>query len=121
MLTPDETHHEPANIHDEVAAKTGETPSADTHGADDAHGAHDDAGHGPQAAAGTFIEENSPQDMFLSFLAGVAGLGLIFMMYMFYVAPIDVELAEHAAPVAPVQQAPAVTPGEQVPVSPPIR
>jgi hypothetical protein len=118
MSTPDETHHEPPNIHDEVAAKTGETPTAgDAHAVHDAHGAHDahDAAHGPQAAAGSFIEEKSTQDSFLAFvIVPLALLGLIVMMFTIYTAPIEPEPTVHSTP-----QAPPV--GEQVPPAPIIR
>jgi len=105
MSTPDETHHEPPNIHDEVAAKTGETPTAgDAHAVDDTHGTHDahDAAHGPQAAAGTFIEENSPQDNFLAFiLVPLTLLGLLVMLLTIYQAPIPQEPTVQTTPVAP--------------------
>src|SRR5271156_1661475 len=102
MSTPDETHHEPANIHDEAAAKSGDTPTAgDARTADHGHGghgghdhsdhgdhAHGDSSHGDQAAAGTFIEEGSLQDQFLAWvLAPLSALGLVLMMWMIWSAP----------------------------------
>ncbi len=94
MSTADESHHEPAGIHDETAAKVG---------AHDDHG-HDDHGH---EVAADFMPESSGLDRLLQFIVvPLAGLGLILMMYMWASTPIKAEAndesghgMEHALPV----------------------
>jgi hypothetical protein len=63
-------HSEHAHGHDDYGAH-----GHDTHG-------HDDHRHG--AAAGDIIPADSPQDMFLTALAGATLIGLIVMMFWFY-------------------------------------
>lgn len=118
MSTTDESHHEPASIHDETAAKAG---SHDAHGHDahghDAHGHADDHGH---EVAADFIPEGSGVDTFLSMVvAPLAAIGLSLMMFLIATTPFEVEAhhegtpehgaqVEHAAPeqtAAPAQTA----------------
>jgi hypothetical protein len=76
MSSPDETHREPASVHDDQAAKSGHT---DDHG-------HDDHAHD---VATEFIKEDSLQDKSLQVVAIAVACGLLFMMWIWWTAPIS--------------------------------
>jgi len=111
MSTPDETHHEPPRIHDEVLAKTGPEGSDHGHGTSAANTPADDHAHSDDHAHPTathFIPENSGLDKLLQFIvAPAAALGLIIMMYTIAMTPIQAEEAESGAGAGEQISAPA--------------
>lgn len=83
---PDETHHEPPSVHDPKLEAHGKDAGEHAHGDDHGHGGHDDHAHGEVASV--IIPEGSWQDMLLTVVTGLAGLGLVMMMFMWFTSPI---------------------------------